>query len=397
MVSTWFRLCVFSSLALGTCCSASFADLLGASYFDDSVYRFDEDTGAIFLAGGIAAGSAGLSAPGGVATGPDGNIYVSSQGTGEILFYDGATGDPLPSPQPGGDPGLFATMPLNGGFPAYPSRMRFDPDGKLYVADFGGPNVRVFDTDGSFLGDAATVGINVGGLTFGPDGDLYVGDFSAATILHVHDGMQETFVTAGDGGLLNPSSLLFLPGGDLLVVDLGGNKIRRYDENGQYVEDLAEIPPTGGDSNSPSDIMLDADGNLVISTLGPTYPPDNQGALFRYDLEDEMLGTIADHQWPLGGVAWIASSDAVQGDYDGNGVVQEADFEKWREDFGKLVAPGGGADGNGDGVVGAADYPVWRDALETLGSGSAATVPEPACLWLIWCGAWLAAGRRRRR
>ena len=52
----------------------------------------------------------------------------------------------------------------------------------------------------------------------------------------------------------------------------------------------------------------------------------------------------------------------IPGDYDGNGTVQEADFQQWRAVFGTTVQiPGSGADGNVNGKVDAADYTVWRD------------------------------------
>jgi hypothetical protein len=76
---------------------------------------------------------------------------------------------------------------------------------------------------------------------------------------------------------------------------------------------------------------------------------------------------------------WIPAPDAVLGDYDGDGFVLESDYTKWRNDFGKWVAVGGGADGNGDGLVDAADYTVWRDAFEALPmGGGSAVVPEPS-------------------
>lgn len=75
-------------------------DLLAGDFKFNSVLRFDDATGAE-VRGGIPPGSAGLQATAGVTVRPDGNIYVSSQNTGEILFYDGRTGAPLRPPLPG--------------------------------------------------------------------------------------------------------------------------------------------------------------------------------------------------------------------------------------------------------------------------------------------------------
>ncbi len=73
----------------------------------------------------------------------------------------------------------------------------------------------------------------------------------------------------------------------------------------------------------------------------------------------------------------------VAGDYDGNGIVNELDYNEWRRNFGSSIAT---ADGNSDGVVNAADYVVWRNAFvklnEAANSAGAAAVPEPLT-WVI--------------
>ncbi|MCI0491319.1 MAG: aspartyl protease family protein [Planctomycetes bacterium] len=68
------------------------------------------------------------------------------------------------------------------------------------------------------------------------------------------------------------------------------------------------------------------------------------------------------------------SFDVVQpgtiGDYNGNGNVDIADYNLWRDAFGQEGASLA-ADGNGNGAIDAADYTIWRDHFE------AASVPVP--------------------
>jgi hypothetical protein len=72
------------------------------------------------------------------------------------------------------------------------------------------------------------------------------------------------------------------------------------------------------------------------------------------------------------------------GDFDANGVVDAADYNLWRSQFGTVSASiGDGADGNGDGVIDAADYVVWRHAMGGGASTSAAVVPEPSTLVFV--------------
>jgi CSLREA domain-containing protein len=64
----------------------------------------------------------------------------------------------------------------------------------------------------------------------------------------------------------------------------------------------------------------------------------------------------------------------LPGDYNGDHVVNAADYTVWRNTLGAAVSPGDGADGNGDGVVDARDYAVWRGnfgaTADELGAGS---------------------------
>ncbi len=61
----------------------------------------------------------------------------------------------------------------------------------------------------------------------------------------------------------------------------------------------------------------------------------------------------------------------LPGDYDGDGTVDEADYNVWRTTYGSTTDLR--ADGNDDGHVDAADYTVWRDSI-----GQLPTVVTPA-------------------
>jgi PEP-CTERM motif len=93
---------------------------------------------------------------------------------------------------------------------------------------------------------------------------------------------------------------------------------------------------------------------------------------------------------------------AVAGDYNGNGVVDAADYVLWRNTLGQSVTAGTGADGIADGTITQADYDFWRAHFgNTSGSGSGAltsnSVPEPTTVAICLLGftALAAVGRRR--
>lgn len=55
-----------------------------------------------------------------------------------------------------------------------------------------------------------------------------------------------------------------------------------------------------------------------------------------------------------------SSGGAVPADYNGNGVVDDADYLVWRTDFDAPAGTSASADGNSDGAINAADYVFWR-------------------------------------
>lgn len=77
------------------------------------------------------------------------------------------------------------------------------------------------------------------------------------------------------------------------------------------------------------------------------------------------------------------ASNALAGDYDHNGIVDNADYNVWRQNVGTTNSA---ADGNQNGVVDAADYVIWRNnrgaslpgTAAGAGSSAAASVPEPS-------------------
>jgi hypothetical protein len=101
---------------------------------------------------------------------------------------------------------------------------------------------------------------------------------------------------------------------------------------------------------------------------------------------------------------------AIAPDFNGDGVVDLADFAIWQMHVGQMTGASvldGDADGDGD--VDGADFLKWQrnvgKAMPWTGSGSGSgsssqlsAVPEPASLMLLACGSLaLALGRRRTK
>jgi hypothetical protein len=81
-----------------------------------------------------------------------------------------------------------------------------------------------------------------------------------------------------------------------------------------------------------------------------------------------------------------ASCAGILGDYDGDGIVNNEDYDAWRTAFGSALAA---ADGNRNGIVDVADYVLWRKAMGGALSAShdmttTGAVPEPGA-WMLRC------------
>jgi len=110
------------------------------------------------------------------------------------------------------------------------------------------------------------------------------------------------------------------------------------------------------------------------------------------------------HQIPSGGFAYLRAQPPTAeptGDYNGDLVVDAADYTVWRDTLGQMVeTPGDGADGDGDGTIGQGDYIHWKDRFgDTVPTGTAAArvVPEPVPLTTLVGGLLLLAARIGRR
>lgn len=156
-------------------------------------------------------------------------------------------------------------------------------------------------------------------------------------------------------------------------------------------------PLLGGGADPAAGVYLTAI-RLRVDGYIPTKPLFV--ALATSDLSESVLDNEA--------LPWIEANidDLIlRGDYDFNGVVDVADYELWRNQYGATTPQPvdvGEADGNRDGQIDAADYVIWRDhwlanlsAAEPIAIEPVA-IPEPSSTILISLTVVAAASLRRR-
>jgi hypothetical protein len=269
---------VSGSIAVGLFCAATPANalLLVGGTRSNNIVLFDETTGT-FLGDFISPGSGGLRDPDDLTFGPDGNLYVSSGGSSGLNLFD--PNYPQDSAVLRFSPsGEFLGVAASGNGLTRPYGNAFGPDGNLYVSSFRTNQILRFNgTTGAFIdvfasdnngGLGSTGGLNgPNDLLFGPDGSLYVTiqgsandlagnlvfplDFQSQVLRYSRDQVAGLVPTTTPTvfipqprplpesfGFVSFLGLTFASNGDLLTSDFAAG-IRRYSPSGQLIETIS--------------------------------------------------------------------------------------------------------------------------------------------------------------
>lgn len=388
--------------------SASLADVVVSNFDAANVVRFTESASNVSYTGSgdphifVPTGSGGLTSATGVAQGPDGNIYVSSHDSGQILKYNGKTGASM---------GVFVTLPNDynpgdGMFdaPAAPAHLEFY-NNSLYISDnFGGRVVSypISRNNSGQLQAGAESDTAIGlfapaGFSFAPNGDMYVSDIAAASVYKVPSGSTTPQPFIGPGAIYDTNGVqtgtlfgtngVLVAGGNIYVADLYGSQVYKFNSAGAELAS-AFIPPYDSPmGNFPSDMVLSRDGqSILLAVLGPDH--NKTGSVLQFDLNLNQTGTMATGLPAASSIARIYE----RGDFNFDGVVNAADivametaltnlssFQSTNHLFDAQVSAI--ADVNDDGVVNNADLQSLLNLLIS-GSPSATSVPEPSSILL---------------
>ncbi len=238
-------------------------DLFVASALTDQVLRFDGTSGSAKGAF-VSAGAGGLDVPDGLVFGPDGALYVASAETDAVLRFDGVTG---------AFESIFVAAGAGG--LAGPADLLFAPSGELIVASADSSAVLRFSgSDGSFLGTLVAPGAGglerPFGLALDAAGRIYVADEPGDAVRR-YDGSTGAplgdFVTTGAGGLVGPDRLVFGPDGALYVSNAGGGNVLRFNGiTGAFTRVFADLD--AGGFGSSSGLVFGPEGDLLVSSFG---------------------------------------------------------------------------------------------------------------------------------
>jgi hypothetical protein len=178
-------------------------NLYVASFDNDRILRYDGQTGA-FLDVFVDPGSGGLDGPdAGIVFGPDGALYVPSYWNDSVKRYDAGTGAYLDDYVPA----------LLGGL-RNPRTLAFRSDGTLFVSSEGSNQILRYAWGGAFLDEFAGHRDPTGFFLSPYDGDVYATSVDRDYVRR-YDGdtgvRLSTPVGSGSGGLVDAVFLAYRP------------------------------------------------------------------------------------------------------------------------------------------------------------------------------------------
>ncbi len=249
------RVLMMCCISASLCADASAEELLVSNFFSNSVNRFS-------MPGGSSLGALGgpVAGPLCARLGPDGDLYVASEGNNSILRYDGATLAYESTFVPAGSGGLNS-----------PTGIAWGSDGNMYVSSYNGSSVLRYDgLSGAFLGVFVTPGAGGlsgadNGMTFGPDGNLYVPSYNNNRVLK-YDGQTGAFLSTFIASIGRPRVLEFR-GDSLFVTSETSHAVRRYNAaTGAFLGNF--VAPGSGGLSTPVGMVFGGDGLLYVGSSG---------------------------------------------------------------------------------------------------------------------------------
>jgi T5SS/PEP-CTERM-associated repeat protein len=264
-------------------------------------------------------------------------------------------------------------------------------DGNLWLGHSNTGNGIINLLDGTLRLDGDKLAVNIGTGTFNFTGGRLegAGTIDLKTTLVQNGG---TFAPGTSAGVSTIQGGYTLERGTL-EIEINGAGTAGVDWDLVKVNGAVDLLGAGGLPEAELDVVLgfapaigaeflilDNDGSdPTIGTFanGATVKAAYAAGLYKFAI-NYAAGTGND-------IALVTHSVSLLGDYNGNGVVDAADYVQWRKTANTAVTPYSGADGSGNGLVDDEDYLVWRSNFgltsaaiaAAIESDQRAAVPEP--------------------
>jgi len=230
------------------------------------IQKFSPDGDFLHMWGFPGKGLGGFQSPGGIATGPSGEVYIGDYSVNLIQKFDSKGYFQTEWGQSGSNESQFAA----------PQGIATDSSGRVYVVDYGNARIQKFSPDGAFLDQWGSFGTGNGQflspswIATGPSGRVYVADSGNSRVQKFNsDGaFLRKWQTPGPGAGAPdyPQGVATDQSGNVYVV--GTNSIQKYTPNGSLLTRWGSWGTGDGQFRNPQGIATDSSGNIYVGDSG---------------------------------------------------------------------------------------------------------------------------------
>jgi DNA-binding beta-propeller fold protein YncE len=218
--------------------------------------------------------------PWGVAVGPDGSVYVSDTWNHRLQKFS-AEGDPLLMWGQYGQP--MPEVPESSSYFWGPRGVAVDSEGRVFVADTGNKRIVAFDSDGNYLTEFGTPGLDPGqfdepvGVAVADDGTVYVTDtwnqriqsFMPDESGTVYLPLQQWEVNAWFGQSLDNKPFIAVgPDKHVYITDPEGYSVIEFTATGEFVRTWGDFGVGPSELGLVSGVTVDPDGFVWVTDAG---------------------------------------------------------------------------------------------------------------------------------
>ena len=193
----------------------------------------------------------------GIATSPNGTIFVSTHNSHHIHVFDAQRKHIRTIGQSGSGQGQLKS----------PYGLAVDSDGLVYVANRDNNHVEVLREDGTFVRQIAVGELhNPLNVTIN-NKHVYVADTynNRVAIFTLEGRLVRTIGSQGSGSgqFTHPSAVAFSPDGDMYVAEYNNHRIQVFTAEGVYKREFGK-----GQLTRPRDLLITADGDVLVADQG---------------------------------------------------------------------------------------------------------------------------------
>ncbi|MCC6971636.1 MAG: NHL repeat-containing protein [Phycisphaerales bacterium] len=232
--------------------TARAGELLVCNFNGNSVTRYDLATGAYL---GTLDPAANIQGPLCARLGPDGLLYVASEGNNRIVRFNP-------------DTWTYKDTFVAGNGLTQPTGLTWDTNGDLLVSSFDGDSILKFDgTTGAPKGALVTSGQGTlngpdNGIIVGPDGAIWVPSYWNNRVIRYN---ADTGATIGQFATVARPRVMEFRGGAMFITSETNNSVRKYDvATGQYLGNF--VASGSGGLTTPIGMTFASDGVLYVTS-----------------------------------------------------------------------------------------------------------------------------------